>query len=41
VNELLLAATDQHTNGPLTGVGGLVVVGFIIWLLCSGGGKKK
>lgn len=43
MNDLLLLAldNDQHTNGPVTGIGGIVLVCVIIWLLFGGSGKKK
>jgi hypothetical protein len=40
VNDFLLAAQDQHTNGGI-GVGGIVFVCVILWLLLGGGGPKK
>lgn len=41
MRDILLAATDQHTNGPVTGVGGIVLVCVVIWLLMGSGPKKK
>lgn len=44
MNNLILLAgqmhNDEHTNGPITGIGGIVLVVVIIWLLSAGGGSK-
>lgn len=41
MTDFLLAAQDQHANGGY-GVGGLVMVCIVLWLLLGGGsGNKK